>query len=54
MSDEIEREVFKITEPVGNVYRIFADGHVEGFVPGSVIANYIPALLASAKAEKIQ
>ena len=41
-------EAFKITEPNGKTYRVFADGRAEGFQRGAVICNYIPALLASA------
>lgn len=40
------RAIFKITEPSGKIYRIFADGHAEGFEPGAVVCNYIPAVLA--------
>lgn len=43
------RAIFKITESSGKTYRIFADGHAEGFEPGAVICNYIPALLTSVK-----
>ena len=41
------RAIFKITEPSGKIYRIFADGRAEGFEPGAVVCNYIPAVLAS-------
>ena len=40
-------EAFKVVEPSGKSYRIFADGRIEGFQPGAVIFNYIPSLLAS-------
>ena len=45
-------EAFKITEPSGKTYRVFADGHAEGFQPGAVICNYIPSLLMSAKSKE--
>ena len=43
-------EAFKIIEPSGKTYRVFADGRVEGFEPGALVCNRIPALIASAKA----
>ena len=39
----------EITEPSGKTYRIFADGHAEGFENGAVIRNNIPSLLTTAK-----
>ena len=39
------QEVFKVVEPSGKTYLIFADGHAEGFQPGAVICNRIPSLL---------
>ena len=44
-------EAFRITEPSGKTYRIFADGRTEGFQRGALICNYIPALLASAESK---
>ena len=46
------REAFRITEPSGKTYRVFADGRVEGFQRGAFICNYIPALLASAASRR--
>ena len=42
------REAFRITEPSGKTYRVFADGRAEGFEPGAFICNYIPSLLVEA------
>lgn len=37
---------FEITNPVtGYVWRIFTDGHIEGFGGGNIVVNRIPALL---------
>ncbi len=46
------REAFRVVEPSGKTYRVFADGHAEGFQPGAVICNYIPSLLMSAKSKE--
>ena len=40
-------EAFRVVEPSGKTYRIFADGRIEGFQPEAVTFNYIPSLLAS-------
>ena len=42
------QEAFKAIEPSGKTYRIFADGHTEGFQRGTIISNSIPSLLALA------
>ncbi len=42
------REAVKLIEPSGKTYRIFADGHAEGFPRGTIISNFIPSLLALA------
>lgn len=46
---------FEVHEPQGRVYRIWLDGRIEGFVPGSIIVNgiapsfdYLAALLIQA------
>ena len=36
------REAFKVIEPSGKTYRIYANGEIEGFLPGSIIVNRIP------------
>lgn len=41
------RPAFEVTEPGGKVYRIWADGRVEGFAPGAIICNRIPTLAAA-------
>lgn len=42
------KEAFRVIEPDGRTYRMFAEGLIEGFAEGAVIVNYIPSLLASA------
>ncbi len=44
-------EAFKVIEPSGKIYRIYADGRVEGFAGGSMIFNRIPSLEHQARAE---
>lgn len=33
-------ELFRVVEPSGKTYRVFTDGRIDGFEPGSVIANF--------------
>ena len=42
---------FEVRTPEGGVYRIWADGRVEGFGRAPAIINRIPALAAEAVAE---
>jgi len=39
-----QTEVFRVTEPDGRTYRLFADGKIRGFAPGAVVFNRIPNL----------
>ena len=38
-------EAFRVTEPSGKEYRVYADGRVEGFEQPAVVYNRIPALM---------
>jgi hypothetical protein len=39
--------IVEIVEPSGHIYRIFADGRIEGFADDALAFNYVPSLLAS-------
>ena len=39
------REAFRIIEPSGKTYRIYANGKIEGFEEPAIIYNRIPALM---------
>lgn len=41
MAVESNQSVFEVHEPAGRVYRIWADGRIEGFAPGATIINGI-------------
>lgn len=41
-------EAFCVIDPSGKIYRIYANGKVDGFPDGSLIVNRIPALLRKA------
>ena len=51
-SNDKTKEAFRVVEPLGKTYRIYADGQIDGFQPGAFIFNYIPALLASNRLAK--
>jgi hypothetical protein len=42
----IERLLFKVIDPSGKVYEIFATGRISGFPDDSIVINHFPALLA--------
>lgn len=42
---------FKVIEPDGRTYQLFAEGRIEGFAPGASMVNYVPTLIALAVAE---
>jgi len=50
MSDKTA--AFEICDPIGgHRWKVYANGEIEGFVPGLVIINRIPALLLKAAEE---
>lgn len=38
-------EAFRVIDPDGKTYRIWADGRIEGFAQPAIVNNGIPALL---------
>lgn len=46
-------EAFKVIEPSGKTYRVFANGQIDGFKLGAIVFNYIPPLLASGESTQI-
>jgi hypothetical protein len=42
---------FRVVTPDGHVYAVYANGETEGFGPGRIIINGIPALVRKAFAE---
>lgn len=43
--DRIHLPLMELREPTGKVYRIFADGRIEGFPKGTIVLNRFEGLL---------
>lgn len=43
-------EIFRVTDPAGKTYKIYANGQIEGFGEGCVVFNRIPIALKLASA----